>query len=118
MNWLMNWFHGARWRMSLSHCLEALLMQVPVAFIAEFLGVAKTHSWWVGALVVAVWYWSREKTQYENRVKVSGESDTTVWGRGFWPGDWGLDSMLDLVFPVASSAALALGISYWVVHRV
>ena len=114
----MNWLHGARWRMSLSHCFEALLVQIPVAFAAEFAGAAKTYSWWIGFVAVVAWFWSREKTQYEQVVKVVGESNTTVWAKGYGPWEWGSDSMLDLLFPVASSAALAFGLSYWVAHRV
>ena len=30
----MNWFNGARWRLSLSHCLEGLLIQIPSHDIA------------------------------------------------------------------------------------
>ena len=118
MDSLLNWFHGARWRMSLSHCLEALLIQVPVAFLAEFAGAAKTQSWWIGFIAVTAWFWSREKAQYEERVKVPGESNTTVWNKGYFPGEWGSESVLDLIFPMVSSAALAFGLSYWVMHRV
>ena len=29
----MKWFNGARWRLSFSHCLEGLLIQIPVALL-------------------------------------------------------------------------------------
>ena len=52
----MNWFNGARWRLSLSHCLEGLLIQIPVALLFGMM---------TGTVAVIVWYWSRKKLEVE-----------------------------------------------------
>ena len=117
MNKLLDWFKGARWRLSLSHCLEALPIQILVAIGIEYAGVPKSVSWWVGMIAVTFWFWSREKAQYEQRIKEHGTSNADVWNKGIWPGDWGSESVLDLVYPVVSSSLIAAGMTYWVMHR-
>jgi hypothetical protein len=47
----MEWFNGARWRLSLSHCFEGLLIQIPVALLFGLTA---------GTVAVIAWYWSRE----------------------------------------------------------
>ena len=108
MDKLLNWFHGARWRMSLSHCLEALPIQALAGAATWGLGFTVPIAAGVGAIVVAAYYYGREKDQYEQRVKIPGESNTTVWAAGIWPGDWGKDSVMDFIFPVVSSSGFAL----------
>ena len=109
MNSLLTWFQGARWRLSLSHCLEALPIQVLVSLAMEHgLLVPTITAWIFGAIVVAFVFWSREKTQYEQEVKVPGDSNTTVWAKGYGPWEWSKESLLDWVFPVVSSFLVVL----------
>jgi hypothetical protein len=109
---LLKWLQGARWRMSLAHSLEALALQ-PLFGLGFWLGgYSVPHSALFGAFGVAVYYYSREKSQYEQEVKVPGESNTSVTVAGVWPGDWSRESLLDWVFPVASSSAIAVGLFY------
>lgn len=112
MNKLYDWLHGARWRMSFGHSLEALLFQFIFALPFWALGVSIPYSAAAGAIMVAVYFYSREKSQYEQRVKVEGESNTSVTFAGLFPGSWGQDSLLDWVFPVVTSSAIAVGLFY------
>jgi hypothetical protein len=112
MSALFNWLHGARWRMSFSHCLEALIIQPLGGVIIWLAGYSVPVAACGGALIVAAYYYSREKSQFEQRVKIPGDSNTTVWAAGIWPGDWGQDSLLDFLFPVASSSGLAVALFF------
>lgn len=112
MNKFFDWLHGARWRMSFSHCLEALIIQPLVAVFIWWAGFTVPIAAAGGAVVVAAYYYSREKAQYEQSVKVFGESNTSVWTAGFWPGEWDKDSLLDFLFPVASSSGIAALLFY------
>lgn len=115
MKALFNWLHGARWRMSFSHSLEALVLQ-PVFGLGFYLAsYSVPHAALFGALMVAVYYYSREKAQFEQRVKVVGESNTSVTFAGISPLSWGKAAIYDFLFPVASSAATTVGLFY--LHR-
>ena len=76
MKRLLGWIAAARWRLSLSHCLEGLLIQIPVGLLVDFR---------VGALAVIVWYWSRKKLEIERDAKARGASDASVWAVGWMP---------------------------------
>ncbi|UBM12822.1 hypothetical protein [Cupriavidus metallidurans] len=99
MNRLLEWIKAARWRKSLSHCMVAPLIQLPVGLAAG--------SAWLGALAVVVWFWSREQCEFEFSLKRQGESTVDYWNRGWFPWQWGRDSALDLLAPAASSLLIA-----------
>jgi len=95
---LIIWFGGARWRLSLSHCLEGLLIQLPVALLC---GAP------AGVLAVVVWYWSRKKLEVEE-LHGHATDPAASWGYGWFPWTWDKWQVLDVVLPSLSSAALAL----------
>jgi hypothetical protein len=100
MNAILTWFAGARWRMSLSHIPEAVPIQLVIAAIA--------HSYWFGSLGVVVWYWSRKKLEAELASKTTpDESDAYTWATGWFPWDWDIYMVLDIVFPALSSLLIA-----------
>ncbi|MBB3259638.1 hypothetical protein F4827_004513 [Paraburkholderia bannensis] len=98
MKALLAWIAAARWRLSLSHCVEGLLIQIPVGLMFGF---------GVGALAVVVWYWSRKKLEMETAAKTPGASDATVWMIGWFPWQWDRYKLLDVVMPACSSALIA-----------
>ncbi|WP_341314575.1 hypothetical protein WN982_04475 [Paraburkholderia sp. IMGN_8] len=98
MRRLLAWFAAQRWRLSLSHCVEGLLIQIPLGLLFDFR---------VGALAVVVWYWSRKKLEMESATKAPGASDTTVWAVGWFPWQWDRYKVLDVVLPALSSSAIA-----------
>lgn len=98
MNTLLNWFAVKRWHMSVSHCPEALLIQIPVGLLFNF---------WIGALAVVLWYWSRKKLEAELEVLAPGESHAWTWSVGWFPWQWDKYMVLDVLLPAASSALLA-----------
>ncbi|HEY2024014.1 hypothetical protein [Paraburkholderia sp.] len=104
MTALLNWFAAARWRMSLSHCLEGLLIQVPVGLLLNFR---------IGALAVIVWYWSRKKLECELETLDPGESlafekHAYTWAIGWFPWHWDAYKVLDLVLPAVSAILIAI----------
>ncbi|WP_233880426.1 hypothetical protein [Paraburkholderia flagellata] len=104
MNALLDWFAAARWRMSLSHCLEGLLVQVPVGLLFNFR---------IGALAVIVWYWSRKKLESELETldaeeSLAFESHAYTWAIGWFPWDWDAYKVLDLVLPALSAILTAM----------
>ena len=69
-------------------------------FIPFALGTLLTFNLFIGTLCVFVFYWSREKTQYQYKIK--GDKPTyTVWYKGWLPFEWDFASQLDLYVPVA-----------------
>jgi hypothetical protein len=102
MNALLNWFAAARWRLSLSHCLEGLLIQVPVGLLFDFR---------IGAVAVVVWYWSRKKLEAELEVTQLDKSHAYTWATGWFPWQWDAYKVLDLVLPTLSSALIAAAMS-------
>lgn len=103
MNAILNWIKGVRWRMSLSHCFEGLLIQAPVTLLSG--------SYWFGALAVAIWYWSRKKLEAELEVATAGESHVNTWTVGWFPWQWNRYQVLDVVLPAISSFAIAAALS-------
>jgi len=97
MSRLIEWFAAERWRLSLSHCLEGLLIQIPVWI---FFGPR------VSVLAVVVWYWSRKKLEAEEDCGHAADPAST-WAIGWWPWTWGWYRQLDLYLPAASSLILA-----------
>jgi len=98
MNQMLVWFSAQRWRMSLSHCLEGLLIQLPIALFTNL------H---VGALCVVVFYYSRKKLEIEEEVKAPGASHVTTWTAGWFPWTWDKYKILDVVLPAVSSYLIA-----------
>ncbi|HDR9163613.1 TPA: hypothetical protein QDB28_004017 [Burkholderia vietnamiensis] len=99
MNALLEWIKGARWRASLSHCFEGLLVQIPMALL--------TGSQWFGAASVVVWYWSRKKLEVEIASPGADATHVDVWTRGWFPWEWDRYKVLDVLLPAVSSTALA-----------
>jgi hypothetical protein len=107
MNRLLAWFAGARWRLSLSHCLEGLLIQIPIGVLAGFK---------VGAIAVVVWYWSRKKIEMELESVPHEQWDQFAshaysWSVGWFPWQWDRFKVLDVVLPAISSGLLAVLVS-------
>jgi hypothetical protein len=104
MSALLNWFAAVRWRMSLSHCLEGLLIQIPLGLLFDFR---------IGALSVVVWYWSRKKLEMEFETLQPEESlafasHAYTWAIGWFPWQWDVYKMLDVALPTVSSSLIAL----------
>lgn len=101
---LLRWFSGARWRLSLSHCLEGLLIQAPVTAI--------TFNAWFGMLAVVVWYWSRKKLEVEISNGADSESHAYTWADGWFPWQWSAYQVLDVVLPALSGFAIAAALDF------
>ncbi len=104
MNALLNWFAAVRWRMALSHCLEGLLIQIPLGLLFDFR---------VGALGVVVWYWSRKKLEMEleslqPEESAAFSSHAYTWAIGWFPWQWDAYKMMDVALPTISSSLVAL----------
>lgn len=104
MNALLDWFARARWRMSLSHCLEGMLVHVPVGLLFNFR---------IGVLAVVVWYWSRKKLECELETldveeSLAFGSHAYTWAIGWFPWDWDAYKVLDLVLPTLSAMLIAM----------
>ncbi|MGF6506750.1 hypothetical protein [Paraburkholderia sp. 32] len=104
MTSLLDWFAAARWRMSLSHCLEGLLVQTPVGLLFDFR---------IGALAVIVWYWSRKKLECEletldKEELLAFESHAYTWAIGWLPWHWDAYKVLDLLLPALSAMLIAM----------
>jgi hypothetical protein len=93
----MKWFNGARWRLSLSHCFEGLLIQIPVALL---FGLT------TGTVAVIAWYWSRKKLEIEI-VNGHGQDPVATWSVGWFPWTWCKYMQLDLYLPAVSSIAIS-----------
>ncbi|SDQ43881.1 hypothetical protein SAMN05443245_1381 [Paraburkholderia fungorum] len=107
MNTLLAWFAAARWRLSLSHCLEGLLIQAPLGLLFDFR---------LGALAVIVWYWSRKKLEAELETlppekAQEFEAHAYTWAIGWFPWQWDAYKVLDLVLPAISSALIAVALA-------
>jgi hypothetical protein len=103
MKTLLAWFAAKRWRMSFSHCLEGLLIQIPLGLLFGFR---------IGALCVVVWYYSRKKLEMELEALPADESlafasHAYTWSVGWFPWQWDAYKVLDLVLPALSSALIA-----------
>jgi hypothetical protein len=98
---LLTWIACARWRRSLSHCIEGLLIQFPLSLVVG--------NWWIGALCVVIWYWSRKKLEVEISA-ANGRSHVFVWASGWFPWQWTRYQMLDVLLPAVSSMLIAWAI--------
>ncbi|BAO94087.1 hypothetical protein BRPE64_ECDS02050 (plasmid) [Caballeronia insecticola] len=90
--------------MSLSHCLEGLLIQAPIGLLFNFR---------IGALAVIVWYWSRKKLECELETldveeSLAFESHAYTWAIGWLPWQWDAYKVLDVVLPASSAVLIAL----------
>src|SRR5260370_33668143 len=99
MNKIIQWIKGARWRMSLSHCVEGLLIQTPATLV--------TRNAWFGALAVVIWYWSRKKLEVETSSEKPGQTHVNTWALGWFPWQWSAYQVLDVVLPALSSFLIA-----------
>jgi hypothetical protein len=98
----MEWFNGARWRLSLSHCFEGLLIQIPVALLFGLTA---------GTVAVIAWYWSRKKLEIE-MLAGHDQNPVSTWSVGWLPWTWDKWRQLDLYFPAVSSVATLLIFSW------
>jgi hypothetical protein len=97
MTTILNWFGAKRWRLSLSHCAEGLIIQAPMTLLLGY---------WAGAASVVVWYWSRKKLEVE--MKQGHDTDPTFsWSYGWFPWEWDKYYVLDVALPAASSFLIA-----------
>jgi len=94
----IKWVLQARWHRSVSHCVEGLLVQIPVTLI--------TLNPWFGAGSVVIWYWSRKKLEVEFDRKGKGPT-ALVWATGWFPWEWGWARVLDVLAPALTSFLLA-----------
>ncbi|WP_062167718.1 hypothetical protein [Burkholderia sp. PAMC 26561] len=94
----IRWVLAARWHRSVSHCVEGLLVQVPVTLV--------TRNPWFGAASVLIWYWSRKKLEVEFERK-GKRSTALVWKQGWFPWEWGWARVLDVLIPTVTSFLLA-----------
>jgi hypothetical protein len=85
--------------LSFSHILSG--------FISFALGVLLTQSLWIGTLLVFVYFWSREKCQYQYLIK-KDKPTYTVWNKGWFPWEWDFASQLDLYIPVGFYTLISL----------
>lgn len=76
--------------MNKSNFMHALL-----AMMLQLLVVLASGGWWTGAMLGIGFYLGREHAQYEVR-KQRGEAS------------WNTDAILDFVFPLAATTALAI----------
>lgn len=109
MNRLLAWFAAKRWRMSLSHCFEGLLIQIPIGFLVDFR---------IGALAVVVWYWSRKKIEAEfeslgREAFDAYQSHVDSWTVGWFPWQWDAYKIMDVALPAISSALIAAVLARW-----
>ncbi|MFW6855290.1 hypothetical protein ACODYM_28785 [Burkholderia gladioli] len=102
---LLTWIKGARWRESLSHCVEGL---IPLAVLTLV-----TWSAWFGAAGVVIWYWSRKKLEVEIAGEQPGQTHVDTWLAGWFPWQWSLYQVLDVVFPTLSSFAIAAVLNHF-----
>ncbi|TCF96636.1 hypothetical protein BZM26_36535 [Paraburkholderia strydomiana] len=103
MRALLDWFAAVRWRMSLSHCLEGPLIQLPLGLLFDFR---------IGALAVIVWYYSRKKLEMELEIlspeeSLAFSSHAYTWTIGWFPWQWDAYKVLDVVLPTISSSLIA-----------
>ncbi|WP_186083603.1 hypothetical protein [Burkholderia gladioli] len=120
------WIAAKRWRLSASHCIEALLIQGPVTGVLlllaglmllymRFFGaggfvplalLVALLSPWAGVLAVIAWYWARKKLEVETSL-ANGRSHAFTWADGWFPWQWDAYQRLDVLFPAVSSFLLA-----------
>lgn len=95
---ILAWFNAKRWRLSLSHCAEGLIIQVPMTLL---------FGPWVGAISVVVWYYSRKKLEMELKGGRTSADPTATWAVGYLPWTWPIVYVYDVVFPAITSFSIA-----------
>ncbi len=91
---------------SISHIL--------VGFFIQLIFGLGFNDWLMGAVAVSVFYYSRERTQFQYILKRQRDDTTfSVWYRGWSPFEWGFYPFLDWLFPTASAFALWALIVYY-----
>ncbi|ABP63598.1 BcepGomrgp27 [Burkholderia phage BcepGomr] len=117
MTKILNWFAATRFRMSLSHIPEGLLIQtVTIGLILSIIWVVNgrlypgnvTGAAWVGSINVCVWYWSRKKLETEIDAQQPGQSHAYLWSVGWFPFQWTWARVLDWSIPTTTSLMLPL----------
>ena len=103
-NKIAAWVSAKRYRLSLSHCLTGLPIQLISAFFFNF---------WVGAYAVLIFFYSRKVLSAQEEVKVKGQSRATVWSVGIFPWTWGKYELLDVALPYATSCLIAFLWAYY-----
>jgi len=82
---------------SFLHIIVGSVILIPFFFINEM---------YTGAIVVSTFYFSRERTQFQYKIKGSS-STLTVWYRGWIPFEWGMYSFFDWFIPTTYSLLVA-----------
>lgn len=100
---ILDWFSRYRWRSSLSHILLTIPLFALVFIVSKFIGFQQPSI--IATAFIVAWWWSREKTQHEYKLKGS-ERTITVWHKGWLPFEWDLYSVLDFGMPVLFSIVL------------
>ena len=95
----MKWPSFDRFKLSLSHILTG--------FVPFAIGLLLFGSLWVGTFAVICVFWSREKSQYQYKIK-GNKSTFTVWDKGWSPLEWEFASQLDLYVPALFYILVAL----------
>ena len=96
-NKYLEWTAKKRWRSSLSHVTLSVPIYGLVFLTSLLISLPSPNA--IAATFVVAWWWSREKTQHEYRVKDS-KPTYTVWHKGWLPLEWDRHSILDFVLPV------------------
>jgi len=99
VNKYLEWTAQKRWRSSLSHVTLSVPIYGLVYLISLLISLPSPNA--IAATFVVAWWWSREKTQYECRIKGSQPS-YTVWHKGWLPLEWDRPSTLDLALPAVA----------------
>ncbi len=102
MTAVLTWFKAERWRLSFSHCITGLIIQLPMTLLLGH---------WGGAASVVVWFWSRKKLEMEFKAGRTPEDVTKTWTAGFFPWQWPRVYVFDVLYPAITSFAIAYLIS-------
>ena len=91
------------------HAGFALMMQSVFLLLGVFVFDAVTTLAWIGAAFASAFFLGREHAQREYKLgdpsKLMGHEAFDIWR-------WKLDAVLDLVFPVVASVAVALVVQF------
>lgn len=108
----------------LGHIFEATLFMgatwlVVLGPLVLFVRRATTLELCLPAIVVTVWFYSREKAQFEIWLKeqLGLHSVIPLWHRGFWPGEWTWDGITDFFWPVLYAWTLT-ALVLWLIGRI
>lgn len=101
----VSWTAQKRWRSSLSHVTLSVPIYGLVYLISLLISLQSPNA--IAATFVLAWWWSREKSQHEYRVK-GGDSTYTVWHKGWLPTEWDRYSILDLALPAVVAVMFSI----------